>query len=167
MSALWGDRTVLKLTMTIVACMNKHTKSRWVSSSQLVGHKPLEGWLTFLQGSPKNIRKHRYLQFITAAKWQLWSSNEDNFMVRGSPQREVLKGCSVRKVEKPLIRSYRDKVWSRDWRKDHPDTAPPGDLSHIQPPNPDTIVEANKSLLTGDWYSCLLWGAASAWQILK
>jgi hypothetical protein len=26
---------------------------------------------------------------------------------------------------------------------------PPGDLSHKQPPNPDTIVDANKSLLTG------------------
>jgi hypothetical protein len=35
-------------------------------------------------------------------------------------------------------RSYRDKVWCRDWRNEHPETAPPGDPSHKQPPNPDT-----------------------------
>ena len=29
------------------------------------------------------------------------------------------------------------------------ETAPPGDPSHKQPPNPDIIVDANKSLLTG------------------
>jgi hypothetical protein len=33
---------------------------------------------------------------------------------------------------------------------DHPLTVPPGDPSHIQPSNPDTIVDANKSLVTGD-----------------
>jgi hypothetical protein len=43
-------------------------------------------------------------------------------------------------------------------------TAPAGDPSHIQSPNPDTIVEAKKSLLTGAWYSCLLRDSASAWQ---
>jgi hypothetical protein len=32
---------------------------------------------------------------------------------------------------------------------DHPETAPPGDPSHIQPPNPDTIAFASKILLTG------------------
>ena len=37
-------------------------------------------------------------------------------------------------------RSYRDKVW----RRDHPETTPPGDTSHIQSENPDTIVAANK-----------------------
>jgi hypothetical protein len=31
--------------------------------------------------------------------------------------------------------NYRDKVWSRDRRNDHPDTAAPGDLSLIQPSN--------------------------------
>jgi hypothetical protein len=29
------------------------------------------------------------------------------------------------------------------------ETAPPGDPSYIQSPNPDTIVNANKCLLTG------------------
>jgi hypothetical protein len=27
-------------------------------------------------------------------------------------------------------------------RKDHPETAPPGDSSHVQSPNPDTITYA-------------------------
>ena len=31
----------------------------------------------------------------------------------------------------------------------HSETAPPGDPSHIQSPNPDTIVDAKKCLLTG------------------
>ena len=39
--------------------------------------------------------------------------------------------------------------------------------SHIQLLNPDTIVDANKCLLTGVWYSCPLRGSASAWQIQK
>jgi hypothetical protein len=59
------------------------------------------------------------------------------------------------------------KEWSRDWRKGHPETAPLGDLSHIQSPNPDIIVDANRCLLTGAWYSCLLRGPASVWQIQR
>ena len=47
------------------------------------------------------------------------------------------------------------------------ETAIPGDLSHKQPPNLDTIADANKSLLTGAWYSCLLRGSASAWLIQR
>jgi hypothetical protein len=35
----------------------------------------------------------------------------------------------------------------RDGRNDYPETAPPGDSSQKQPPNPDTIVDAKKSLL--------------------
>jgi hypothetical protein len=48
-------------------------------------------------------------------------------------------------------RRYRDKVWNRDWRKGHPETAspPPPDPSQIQFPNSDTIVDVNKCLLTG------------------
>ena len=30
-----------------------------------------------------------------------------------------------------------------------PGTDPPGDPSHTQPPKPDTIVDSDKSLLTG------------------
>jgi hypothetical protein len=36
------------------------------------------------------------------------------------------------------------------------ETAPPGDPSHIQTPNPDTIAYASKILLTEPCYSCLL-----------
>ena len=32
---------------------------------------------------------------------------------------------------------------------DQPETAPPGDPSHMQPPNPDTIADVKKCLLTG------------------
>ena len=44
----------------------------------------------------------------------------------------------------PMERSYRDKVWSWDRRKDHPETTPPGDPSHNQPPNADTIACASQ-----------------------
>jgi hypothetical protein len=53
-----------------------------------------------------------------------------------------------------------------DWRNDHLETAPHGDSSHIQSPNPDTTGDANKCLMTGTWYS-LLRGSASAWKIQK
>jgi hypothetical protein len=50
---------------------------------------------------------------------------------------------------------------------DYPETTPPRDLSHNQPPNPDTIAYASKILLKGPWYSYLVCGYASAWQIQK
>ena len=53
------------------------------------------------------------------------------------------------------------------WKKDHPETVPPGDPSHIQPPNPGTIAYARKILSKGPWYGCLLWGFACSWQIQK
>jgi hypothetical protein len=64
-------------------------------------------------------------------------------------------------------RSYRDQVWSRDWRNDHLETDSPGDPSHLQSSNAGTDVDANKFFLTGVWYSCLLRGSVSAWQIQK
>jgi hypothetical protein len=39
-------------------------------------------------------------------------------------------------------------------------TAPPGNPSHIQLPNPNSIVNAGKCLLTGTQYGCLLRGSA-------
>jgi hypothetical protein len=44
---------------------------------------------------------------------------------------------------------------------------PTWDPSHKPPPNPDTMADANKSPLTGTWYSCLLRASASAWQTQK
>jgi hypothetical protein len=55
-------------------------------------------------------------------------------------------------------------MWSRDWKKSHLETAPPGDPSHKQPSNLDTIVDAGKCLLMEAWYGCLLRGSARAWQ---
>ena len=39
--------------------------------------------------------------------------------------------------------------------------------THVQSPNPNTIVDTNKCLLTGVWYSCSLRNSASAWKIQK
>ena len=50
---------------------------------------------------------------------------------------------------------------------DYPEITPPRDPSHNQPPNPDTIAYARKILLKGPYYSCLVGGYASAWQIQK
>ena len=50
---------------------------------------------------------------------------------------------------------------------DHPESPHPGDPSHNQPPNADTIAYASKIFLKGPWYSSLLWGYASAWQTQK
>jgi hypothetical protein len=62
-------------------------------------------------------------------------------------------------------RSYRNKVWSEDWRNNHLETAPSGDPSHTLSPNLDTTVDANTCLLTGAWYSCLLRGSTRSWPI--
>ena len=40
-------------------------------------------------------------------------------------------------------------------RMDYPETTPPGDPSHNQPPNSDTIAHTSKILLKGPWYNCL------------
>jgi hypothetical protein len=44
----------------------------------------------------------------------------------------------------------------KERRKNHAETAPPEDPSHIQPPNPDTIAYASKIFPTGPRYSYLL-----------
>jgi hypothetical protein len=51
-----------------------------------------------------------------------------------------------------IIRSYYKSLYnveSQEGRKDHPETAPPRDQSHIQPSNTDTITYARRILLTG------------------
>jgi len=64
-------------------------------------------------------------------------------------------------------RKYGDKVWNRDRRKGHPETATRGDLSHMQSPNPGIIADIKMCLLIGAWYSCLLKGSARVWQIQR
>jgi len=51
---------------------------------------------------------------------------------------------------------YRNKEWSRDWTKSHQETPLPTNPSHMQPPNPVTIADAKKCLLTRAWFGCLL-----------
>jgi hypothetical protein len=41
-------------------------------------------------------------------------------------------------------------------RKGYPETTQPKDPSHLQTPNPNTIADAKKLLLTGAWYDCTL-----------
>ena len=50
---------------------------------------------------------------------------------------------------------------------DYSETTPPGDPSHSQPPNADTIAYASKILMKQPWYSCLGSGYSSAWQTQK
>ena len=38
---------------------------------------------------------------------------------------------------------------------DYPETTPPRDLSHNQPPNPDTIAYASKILIKGPLYDAM------------
>ena len=80
------------------------------------------------------------------------------------PEIQLTEFMKLKKKDLVLLRrgnKYGNKVWSRDWSKGHSETAPPGDPFHIQLPNPDTIMDVNKCLLTGAWYSCLLRGSAS------
>ena len=44
---------------------------------------------------------------------------------------------------------------------------PPGDPSHIQTPNSDTIKDGKKCLMTGACYSCLLRSSAWDWWIQR
>jgi hypothetical protein len=50
-------------------------------------------------------------------------------------------------ILKELIKYYIKKPKKK--KKNHSETAPPGEPSHKQPPNPDTIAYARKILLTG------------------
>jgi hypothetical protein len=45
------------------------------------------------------------------------------------------------------------------------ETVSPRGPSRLQTPNPDTMVDANKCLLTGAWYGCPLRGSARALPI--
>ena len=99
--------------------------------------------------------------------------------IRWNPQQRGLRTCrnhiqrlgigsgwKFQKIWPRIVhveRKYRDKEWSRVWKKkSHPETAPRGDISHMQPPSPGTIADANKCLLTGAWYRCFLRGFAKA-----
>jgi hypothetical protein len=90
----------------------------------------------------------------------------DHMKLKKKTDQSVNASVLLRRGNKTLKEGNMEtKVWKRDWRKGHPETAPsPGDPFHKQSPNPDTIVDAKKCSLAGAWYSCLLRGSASAWQ---
>ena len=103
---------------------------------------------------PKSLEYPRYNSQTT------WSSRRKKTKVW--VLRSFLEG-----VTKYSREQYGDKVWCRDWRERPSETALPGDPSHIQSPNADTIVDAKKYTLTGAWNSCLLRGSARAWHIQR
>lgn len=61
-------------------------------------------------------------------------------------------------------RNDRGKKGSKDWRKGHPGTASPRDLSSLQTPNP-TVAVAKRTLMPGTWCSCSLGVSASPWPM--
>jgi hypothetical protein len=88
---------------------------------------------------------------VPAAKPEDLSSKPRAHMVEG--KNWLLKVVPLR-VNRMLTGENMETVWSRDWRKGHPETAPLGDPSHI--PNLDATVDAGKCLLIEAWYGCLL-----------
>jgi len=62
-------------------------------------------------------------------------------------------------------RNYVAKILRSVWKKGHPEIVPPGNTSHIQSPNADTIPNVTKCMFTGMWYRFHLRGSASTWQI--
>jgi len=74
---------------------------------------------------------------------------------------------SLLKKLKMNRRKYGDKVWSRDWRKGHPETAPPAVHPICRHQTQSLLLMAKKFMLTGSWYNCLLRGSARAWQIQR
>ena len=55
------------------------------------------------------------------------------------------------------------KKWSRDWKKGHPEIAPPCHPFHPQTPNLDTIANAKKWLQIGSWNRYPVIGCTSTW----
>jgi hypothetical protein len=91
--------------------------------------------------------------------YETWSSR------RRKTERSVDTLVLLRRGNKiPMGGGTERKLWRR---KGHPETAPPGDPSHMQLSNPDTVVEAIKCLLTEAWYNCLLRDSTSASQIQR
>ena len=56
----------------------------------------------------------------------------------------------LRRSNNIFIRTNKgDNVCSSNGRKSHPETSPPGDISHIQSPKIDSLVHSKKYMLTG------------------
>jgi len=101
-----------------------------------LGNIILSEFTQFVDTSPKlGIPK---IQFI------------DHMMLNKEEEQNVYTSVLPRRGNKILKREGNiGTQWSRDLRKGHLDTAPSGDLSHMQPPNLVSIADAKKSLLMG------------------
>jgi hypothetical protein len=91
----------------------------------------------------------------------------EDMKLRMKENQNVGASVLLRKGTKYSPEQIGRQVWSRDWRKGHPKTAPPGDSFHTQSTNPDSIVDLKKCMLTGTWYSCLQRGSFRSWQIQR
>jgi hypothetical protein len=96
------------------------------------------------------------------------------------PKIQLLKHKKIKKEDQQVDTSLLPWIWneismeggcreSLELRqKDGPSRdCPTRSPCHNQPPNVDTIPYASKLLLKGPWYSCLLWGFSSVWQVQK
>ena len=86
---------------------------------------------------------------------------------KSSDKRKTHSSECLQKETGQSIENMETKVWSRDWRKGHSETAPPGDPFHIQSPNLEAIEDDRKCLLMGTWYGYFLRGSARVWQIQR
>ena len=71
--------------------------------------EPLGDQVTFSQGLPKTVRKHIYLHYDSYQQQNhsYEVADKNNVMVGATTTRgTVLKGCSVRKVEKHSSKPY-------------------------------------------------------------
>jgi len=85
------------------------------------------------------------LQYINSTRWRDGATHASS--------NSLTQNCS-------LLKETQGQKWSRDGRKGCPETVPPGDPSHVQTPNPDTITDAMMCLQTG---ACPLRGSTSSW----
>jgi hypothetical protein len=67
------------------------------------------------------------------------SIHSQSYLLKYSINKILIQNCSCLK----------EMQGSRTLRKGHPETAPPEDPSHLQTPNPVSIADAKKHLLTG------------------
>jgi len=85
---------------------------------------------------------------LLAQKLRIAKKNfKDHTKLKKKEDQNVEASVLLRRGNKNIHgRRYGDKVWSREWRKGHPETASPGDPSHLRTPNPVTIADARKYL---------------------
>ena len=116
-SVSWNTKKAIKTIQCVIIQLFKWLKANSLTTQVLarmfihclhqlfsMGRDPFGSQMTLSQVSPKTIGKHKYLQFIPAAKLQLWSSNKNNSMVEGyHSMRNCIKELQHQKGWEPLI----------------------------------------------------------------